>query len=92
VAGSVQIGKHCQIAGMCAIAGHLSIADNVVVTGTSMVSHSITKPGVYSSGTTIEENAVWRKNAVRFNQLDTLARRLQALEKQLAALQEKGSS
>jgi UDP-3-O-[3-hydroxymyristoyl] glucosamine N-acyltransferase len=92
VAGSVQIGKHCQIAGMCAIAGHLSIADNVVVTGTSMVSHSITKPGVYSSGTTIEENAVWRKNAVRFNQLDKLARRLQDVEKQLAALQEKGSS
>lgn len=92
VAGSVQIGRHCQIAGMCAIAGHLSIADHVVVTGTSMVSHSITKPGVYSSGTTIEENAVWRKNAVRFNQLDKLARRLQELEKQLAALQEKGSS
>jgi UDP-3-O-[3-hydroxymyristoyl] glucosamine N-acyltransferase len=92
VAGSVQIGKHCQIAGMCAIAGHLSITDNVVVTGTSLVSHSITKPGVYSSGTTIEENAVWRKNAVRFNQLDKLARRLQELEKQLAALQEKGSS
>lgn len=92
VAGSVQIGKHCQIAGMCAIAGHLSIADNVVVTGTSMVSHSITKPGVYSSGTTIEENAVWRKNAVRFNQLDKLARRLQELEKQLAALQNKGST
>ena len=91
VAGSVQIGKHCQIAGMCAIAGHLSIADHVVVTGTSMVSHSITKPGVYSSGTTIEENAVWRKNAVRFNQLDKLARRLQELEKQLAALHNKGS-
>lgn len=92
VAGSVQIGKHCQIAGMCAIAGHLSIADNVVVTGTSMVSHSITKPGVYSSGTTIVENALWRKNAVRFNQLDKLARRLQELEKQLAALESKGST
>lgn len=92
VAGSVQIGKHCQIAGMCAIAGHLSIADNVVVTGTSMVSHSITKPGVYSSGTTIVEQALWRKNAVRFNQLDKLARRLQELEKQLAALQNKGST
>lgn len=91
VAGSVQIGKHCQIAGMCAIAGHLSITDGVVVTGTSMVAHSITKPGVYSSGTTIVENALWRKNAVRFNQLDKLARRLQELEKQLADLQNKGS-
>lgn len=87
VAGSVQIGKHCQIAGMCAIAGHLSIADRVIVTGTSMVSHSITEAGVYSSGTSVTENAVWRKNAARFNQLDKLARRLTALEKQLADLQ-----
>jgi UDP-3-O-[3-hydroxymyristoyl] glucosamine N-acyltransferase len=89
IAGSVQIGQHCQIAGMCAIAGHLSIADHVVVTGTSMVSHSITKAGVYSSGTTATENVVWRKNAARFNQLDKLARRISELEKQLADLQSK---
>ena len=89
VAGSVQIGKHCQIAGMCAIAGHLSIADRVIVTGTSMVSHSITEAGVYSSGTSVTENAVWRKNAARFNQLDKLARRVVALEKQLADLHNK---
>jgi UDP-3-O-[3-hydroxymyristoyl] glucosamine N-acyltransferase len=89
VAGSVTIGSHCQIAGMCAIAGHLSIADRVIVTGTSMVSHSITHAGVYSSGTSVTENAVWRKNAARFNQLDKLARRLAELEKQLADLQNK---
>ncbi|MBU0655305.1 MAG: UDP-3-O-(3-hydroxymyristoyl)glucosamine N-acyltransferase [Gammaproteobacteria bacterium] len=92
VAGSVEIGKHCQIGGMCAIAGHLSIADHVVVTGTSMVSRSITHAGVYSSGTSATENAVWRKNAARFNQLDKLARRLAELEKQLADLQNKGSN
>lgn len=89
VAGSVQIGKHCQIAGMCAIAGHLSIADGVIVTGTSMVSHSINQTGVYSSGTSVTENAVWRKNAARFNQLDKLARRIAELEKQLATLNNK---
>jgi UDP-3-O-[3-hydroxymyristoyl] glucosamine N-acyltransferase len=89
VAGSVQIGRHCQIAGMCAIAGHLSISDHVIVTGTSLVSHSITQAGVYSSGTSVTENAVWRKNAARFNQLDKLARRLAVLEKQLADLQNK---
>ncbi|MEB4591862.1 UDP-3-O-(3-hydroxymyristoyl)glucosamine N-acyltransferase [Candidatus Thiothrix sp. Deng01] len=92
VAGSVRIGRYCQIGGMSAIAGHLDITDNVVVTGTSLVSHSLTKPGVYSSGTTVVDNAVWRKNAVRFNQLDKLARRLQELERQLAVLQDKGSN
>ena len=91
VAGSAQIGKHCQIAGMSAIAGHLSIADYTVVTATSLVSHSITKAGVYSSGTSAVENTLWRKNAARFNQLDKLARRLAELEKQLANLQNKDS-
>lgn len=92
VAGSTQIGKHCQIGGMCAIAGHLNIADHVIMTGTSMVTHSITQAGVYSSGTPATENALWRKNATRFNQLDKLARRLAELEKQLAVLQNKGSN
>ncbi len=89
IAGSVEVGKHCQIAGKCAVAGHLSIVDHVVVTGTSLVSHSLTKAGVYSSGTTATENAVWRKNAARFNQLDKLARRISELEKQLADLHSK---
>lgn len=89
IAGSAKIGRYCQIAGMCAIAGHLEIADNVVVTATSMVTHSIKQAGVYSAGTTVKENATWRKNAVRFNQLDQMARRLAQVEKQLAALQTK---
>ncbi|MEN9503135.1 MAG: UDP-3-O-(3-hydroxymyristoyl)glucosamine N-acyltransferase [Pseudomonadota bacterium] len=89
IAGSTRIGRYCRIAGMCAITGHLQIADHVTITATTFVTHSITQAGVYSSGTTIAEAAQWRKNAVRFNQLDTLARRLVELEKQLAALQNK---
>lgn len=92
VAGSTKIGRHCQVGGMSAIAGHLQIADHVTITGTSMVSHNINKAGVYSSGTTAVENALWRKNAARFHQLDSLARRVQDLERQLAALKEQGSS
>lgn len=89
VAGSTRIGSHCRIAGMCAITGHLEICDHVTVTATSLVTHSITKPGVYSSGTTAGDNAAWRKNAVRFHQLDQLARRLAEVERQLAAHQHK---
>lgn len=87
IAGSARIGSHCQISGMCSIAGHLTIADRVIITGTSFVINSITEPGVYSSGVTVEEHSLWRKNAVRFRQLDQMARRLAKLEKQLAELQ-----
>lgn len=87
IAGSAKIGSYCQISGMCSIAGHLIIADRVTITGTSFVINSITEPGVYSSGVTVEEHGLWRKNAVRFRQLDQMARRLASLEKQLAELQ-----
>ncbi|MGM0679512.1 MAG: UDP-3-O-(3-hydroxymyristoyl)glucosamine N-acyltransferase [Pseudomonadota bacterium] len=80
IAGSARIGKHCTIAGMVGIAGHIEIADNVTVTAMSIVSHSIREPGIYSSGTTLEPNRLWRKNAVRFKQLDEMARRIKSLE------------
>lgn len=84
IAGSTRIGSRCQIAGGCSIAGHLTIADNVTITGTSMVISSIKTAGVYSSGMPAEANAVWRKNAVRFRQLDKLSQRVKALEQQLS--------
>ncbi len=87
IAGSARIGRYCQISGMVSIAGHLSVADRVTITATSFVINAITEPGVYSSGTTVDEHGAWRKNAVRFRQLDQLSRRIAALEKQLTSLQ-----
>lgn len=85
VAGSTRIGSHCRIGGLAGLNGHLQIADHVTITAMTFVSHSITTPGVYSSGVTVEENARWRKNVARFHQLDKLTRRVNALEKELAA-------
>lgn len=90
VAGSAVIGRHCMIAGAVAIAGHLEIADRVTITGMTTVTRSITEPGsVYSGGTQMAPNAVWRKSAVRFNQLDEMYRRLRQLEAELEALRGK---
>ena len=83
IAGSAKIGKHCQIAGLVGIVGHVEIADNVHITGMSMVSHSIREPGVYSSGTPLQANNQWQRNAVRLKQLDQMSRRLKDLEQQL---------
>lgn len=83
IAGSAKIGKYCQIAGMAGIVGHIEIADHVHITGMSVVSHSIREPGVYSSGSPLQSNSDWQKNAVRIKQLDQLFRRIKILEKQL---------
>lgn len=79
VSGSTTIGSRCMIAGQVGIAGHLSICDNVVVTGKSMVSASIRKPGVYSGSLHVDEARKFRRNAARFAQLDELAKEVKRL-------------
>ncbi|HLT14561.1 MAG TPA: UDP-3-O-(3-hydroxymyristoyl)glucosamine N-acyltransferase [Marinobacter sp.] len=81
IAGSTRIGKHCVFGGASGVAGHLEIADQVHLTGMTMVTNDIREPGVYSSGVIADKNLQWRKNAVRFRQLDALARRIKELEK-----------
>jgi UDP-3-O-[3-hydroxymyristoyl] glucosamine N-acyltransferase len=81
VAGSVKIGCHCQIGGKVGIVGHLEISDNVHVTAMSLVTHSIRKAGIYSSGTPLQVNSEWQRNAVRNKQLDRLFGRVKDLEK-----------
>jgi UDP-3-O-[3-hydroxymyristoyl] glucosamine N-acyltransferase len=88
VSGSTTIGKRCQIAGEVAIGGHLSICDDVVLLGTTMVSHSITEPGVYSSGIPLEKAPVWRRMVARFKRLDRLEARIKKLEGDSGALQQ----
>jgi UDP-3-O-[3-hydroxymyristoyl] glucosamine N-acyltransferase len=83
VSGSTEIGARCQIGGAVAIGGHLTICDDVVITGTSMISRSITRPGVYSSGIPFEEARTWRKLVARFKRLDRITDRLAALERAL---------
>lgn len=81
IAGSTRIGRHCVFGGASGVAGHLEIADQVHLTGMTLVTGDIRESGVYSSGTSADTNRQWRKNAVRFRQLDDLARRIRDLEK-----------
>lgn len=86
ISGSSKVGKHCVIAGRAGLVGHIEVCDNVLITAMSMITRSITEPGSYSSGTVMQPSAEWRKSAARFRQLDDMARRLQQLEKRLAAV------
>jgi UDP-3-O-[3-hydroxymyristoyl] glucosamine N-acyltransferase len=82
VAGSASIGKHCLIGGGAGVLGHLEVCDRVVITAMTLVTHSIREPGEYSSGTPLMDNRSWRKSAARFKQLDSLARRMHAGDKE----------
>jgi UDP-3-O-[3-hydroxymyristoyl] glucosamine N-acyltransferase len=82
VAGSARIGRYCLIGGGAGILGHLDIADRVTVTAMSLVTHSIRQAGEYSSGTPIQENREWRRNAARFKHLDDFVRRTGAAKRE----------
>lgn len=88
IAGCVAIGANCVIGAHCIIGGASTIAatvcltDDVVITGMSTVNKSLQKPGVFSSGTMVSEHQTWRKNMVRFRQLDKWVDRVKSLEKQ----------
>ncbi|MGP4846075.1 UDP-3-O-(3-hydroxymyristoyl)glucosamine N-acyltransferase [Marinobacter sp. 1Y8] len=81
VAGSSTIGQHCVFGGASCVSGHLTIGDQVHLTGMTMVTRSLSEPGVYSSGVPVDTNRRWQKNAVRFRQLDDMAKRLRKLDK-----------
>jgi UDP-3-O-[3-hydroxymyristoyl] glucosamine N-acyltransferase len=81
IAGSARIGRYCLIGGCAGVVGHIELCDRVVVTAMTLVTHSIREPGEYSSGTPLMDNRNWRRSAARFKQLDALARRVQAIDK-----------
>ena len=85
LAGSTRIGRHCILGGGVGVAGDgpVEFADGVVVSAMTHVTGSIREPGIYSGGVPHNTNRRWRRNALRFAQLDGIAKRLARLEKAL---------
>ncbi|MEQ9003326.1 MAG: UDP-3-O-(3-hydroxymyristoyl)glucosamine N-acyltransferase [Pseudomonadales bacterium] len=86
IVGSTRIGRHCVLAGGVGVGGDgpIELCDGVVVSGMTHVSSSITEPGTYSGGVLHAANGTWKRNAIRFNRLDELSRRVARLERALA--------
>lgn len=85
IAGSANIGRRCQIGGGAGIGGHIDIADDTIITGMTMVTHSLREAGIYSSGMPVESNRRWRRIIARLRHIDDLAARIAALEKSVEA-------
>jgi UDP-3-O-[3-hydroxymyristoyl] glucosamine N-acyltransferase len=80
ISGSTVIGKRCMFAGQTGIVGHVTICDDVIVTGKTMITKDIDKPGTYAGGFPAEESGTWKRLVARFRRLDVLDSRVRALE------------
>jgi len=87
VAGSARIGERVMIGGQAGISGHLTVADDTVVSARTLVSKSVTKPGVLTSAMPAMPHDEWMKSAAHFRRLDTMASRLRELEKRIAEME-----
>ena len=84
LAGGTVIGADVTVGGMTGFTGHLSVCDKVHIGANALVIQSITVPGAYLGGAGgVMKAEDWRKSAVRFRQLDAMARRIKVLEKKL---------
>jgi len=82
--GSTKVGKRVQMGGQVAVSGHIEICDDVGLMGRATVTNSIKKPGIYSSGILpLDTAAAHNKNAIRFRQLDKMARTLKKIERKV---------
>lgn len=84
LAGSSVIGNNAILAGQAGVAGHCSLGDGVILTAQSAVSHDV-PPGKVISGSPGFDNRVWLRAVTIFQRLPELLKRLDRLEKKVAA-------
>jgi len=88
IAGGTIVGKGCTFAGRTSVIGHLEVCDNAHLTVSSVLTNSITEPGVYSSGDVAQSNKQWKRKIARMRQLDDLFSKVRSLEKEIKNLKQ----
>ena len=83
IAGSAVIGARCMIGGGAGILGHLSICDDAVISAMSLVTRSISRPGLHTGVFPLMPNADWERAAVTLKHLPALRDRIRRLEQRL---------
>ena len=85
-AGSTKIGRRCRIGGGAVMVNQIEVCDDVMITFRSVVTKSVTKPGIYGGSLPAEEMQSWQRNVARFRRLDAFAGQLKALKAALKRL------
>ena len=86
VSGSTHLGKNCVVGGQTGFVGHLHIANGSKFGGQCGVMGSIKEENQEFMGTPIQPLRQYLVSNARFRHIDEMARKLEALEKELAAL------
>ena len=92
IAGSATIGRGCMIGGGAGILGHLQVCDGAVISAMTLVTRSITQPGLHTGVFPLMPNAQWERAAATLKQLPELRERLRRLEQSPAAKPEQPDS
>lgn len=91
LAGSSIVGSNVILAGQTGVAGHCTVGDGVILTAQSAVSHDV-PPGKMISGSPGFDNRVWLRAVTIFQRLPEILKRLDRLEKKVAAADHPGES
>ena len=86
VSGSTHLGKNCVVGGQSGFVGHITIADGSKFGGQSGIMGSIKEENKEFMGTPIQPLRQYLVSNARFRHIDEMARKLDALEKELAEL------
>ena len=86
VSGSTHLGKNCVVGGQSGFVGHLHIADGSKFGGQCGVMGDIKQENQEFMGTPIQPLRQYLVSNARFRHIDEMARRLDALEKELKEL------
>ena len=73
IAGSTRIGKRVMVGGGAGFTGHMDICDGAVISAMSLVTKSITEPGMYTAVMPLMKHQDWLKNAAQMRHLNKLA-------------------
>lgn len=91
IAGSTKIGNKCTLAGQVGVSGHLHIHDNVTIGPQGGVSKDLAENSVVSGSPTMDYNTYMRHSILQ-PKIPELFKRVSALEKQIARLEQESDS
>lgn len=86
VSGSTHLGKNCVVGGQSGFVGHINIADGSKFGGQSGIMGSIKEENQEFMGTPIQPLRKYLVSNARFRHIDEMARKIDALERELAEL------